>query len=69
VIDGIGEEEMEDNRIIYKQTWHDTNKCWDRKSIVRSGWRRDGREIESNTSRQSMIKKNSWDGKLTDGSG
>jgi hypothetical protein len=25
--------------------------------IVGSGWRRDGREIESNTSRQSMIKK------------
>jgi hypothetical protein len=44
------------NRVKHKQKSM-IKTSWDRKSIVRSGWRRDGREIESNTSRQSMIKK------------
>ncbi len=50
------------NGIKHKQKEYDTKKCWDRKSIVRSGWGRDGREIESDTSRQSMIKKTAGTG-------
>jgi hypothetical protein len=48
---------MEENRIKHKQTEHDKNNSWYVKLIVGSGWGRDGREIESNTSRQSAIKK------------